>query len=261
MEKGTNANTSLKNWGLRVQVAMDLKRKLEEYRDPKVGVRLLAQKMEISERTLQRLINQENRPTYQTLFKIYRVLFNTTNDALLLEIVPEVIQEEIKKHNPNKLNKSVQYLTDIESEILYDRCFCEIYFMAACSPLSKELVQYRYGLHGVETLEKMIELQALKQTKEGLYILGANQTTLSANTLKRVGLSLTEKFSKPTNTEVGGENLIAFFAEGLSEEAYDEWLQVDERAFREKVKIAQKSKAKGDIRAFTYMVTDTMSDK
>jgi len=246
---------------LKDQVAKDLLKKLEDYANPKIGQRLLAQKMNISERTLSRLINLENRPTYQTLLKIYRVIFDSTNDAYILEVCPQIVEKEIRKHNPTIIEDGVNYSDDIESEIIHDRVFCEIYFLAATSPLSRELVQYRYGLHGMETLEKMCEMRALKLNNEGLYIQGSLSPNLSASTLKRVGLNLTQKFSKPLNTQVGGENLIGFYADGLDEKTYDEWLKIDERAFREKVRLSNEAGAKGEIRAFTFMVTDTMSEK
>lgn len=245
---------------LKDQVVIDLQSKLREYSNEKVGVRLLAQKMDISERTFSRLLNKENRPTYQTLLKIYRVVFNSTNDAYIIEVAPDIVKNEIKKHNPRILSKDIKYTADIEAEIIHDRAFCEIYFMAASYPLTRALVQYRYGMHGIETLERMCEMRALKINSDGTYILGPNETTLSAQTLKRIGINLTEKFSKPKNTETGGENLIAFFADGINEKTYDKWLQIDERAFREKVKVANLDSSKGEIRAFTFMTTDTMSE-
>ncbi|WP_372654730.1 hypothetical protein [Halobacteriovorax sp.] len=245
---------------LKDQVVVDLQSKLREYSNEKVGMRLLAQKMEISERTFSRLLNKENRPTYQTLLKIYRVIFSSTNDAYVLEVAPDIVKSEINKHNPRILSKEIKYSADIEAEIIHDRAFCEIYFMAASYPLTRDLVQYRYGMHGIETLERMCEMRALKINSDGTYILGPNETTLSAQTLKRVGINLTEKFSKPKNTETGGENLIAFFADGINEKTYDKWLQIDERAFREKVRVANLESSRGEIRAFTFMTTDTMSE-
>ncbi|EQC48323.1 DNA-binding helix-turn-helix protein [Bacteriovorax sp. BSW11_IV] len=253
--------TSNQEIDLKRQVAIDLKKKLSEFRDPKIGMRLLAEKVDVSERTLHRLLNEQNRPTYQTLYKLYRVLFSTTNDSLLLELVPPVVKDEIEKYNPNTQDKSIIYSADIESEILYDRCFAEIYFMASCYPISREFIQYRYGLSGLETVEKMIELRALKQTRDGNYTLGDNQANFSGKTLKRAGLAIAEKFAKPENAETGGENVIAFYAEGLSDEAYEEWLKIDEEAFHKKVELANKPGAKGTKRAFTFAITDTLNTK
>ncbi|MFG1494251.1 hypothetical protein ACRXCV_13590 [Halobacteriovorax sp. GFR7] len=243
------------------QVSLDLAKKLDEYKSVKIGVRLLSEKTGVSERTLYRILAKENKPTYQTLFKIYRVIFNTSNESLLLDLVPEVIRKEIKKCNPNKISEKIQYHQDIETQMSYDRTFAEIYILAACAPITNELIQYRYGMSGMLTVEKMLEMKALRISKSGHYTLGENQANFSAKTLKRLGLSLVEKYSKEQNAESYGENIIAFFAEGLSEEAYDRWLQVDAKAFEEKVAIAKEDKSKGTKRAFTFMVTDTLNEK
>lgn len=261
MEKQQSTKNNLRIQSLKERVSTDLEKKLTEYRDRKVGVRLLAQKIEVNERTISRLLKKENRPTYQTLLKIYGAIFSTCNEAQIIELCPEIVAEEIRKHYPNVGKKSAAPMPKIENELLYDRCFTDLYIMAGCGPLSLEFVQYRYGLHGVETLEKMVELRAIKISKEGQYILGDNQVNFSPKLLKRIGLNIAEKFSKPQNSEIGGENLIGFYADGLSDEAYDEWLKVDEQAFREKVKISNRDGAKGNKKVFTYMVTDTFKDK
>jgi len=261
MEKQIESTSTNRIQSLKERVALDLEKKLTEYRDRKVGVRLLAQKIDVNERTISRLLRRENRPTYQTLLKIYGVIFNTTNNAQIVSLVPEIISEEIKKHCPEVESLKSATMPAIESELLYDKCFAEIYIMAGCGPLSIEFVQYRYGINGVETLEKMVELKALKISKDGQYILGENVVNFSPELLKRVGNNISEKFCKPNNSEVGGENLIAFYADGLSDEAYNEWLKVDERAYREKINISKQDGAKGNKRVFTYMVTDTFMDK
>jgi hypothetical protein len=241
-------------------VATDLEKKLSEFKSRKIGVRLFAQKINVNERTVTRLLKQENRPTYQTLLKIYGVIFNTLNESLIVELAPEIVANEIKKHYPEVVNKRSSPMPDIGNDVLHDRCFTDLYVMASCGPLSLDFVQYRYGIHGVETIDRMVELRVLKTTKEGHYIPGANEVEFTPKVLKRVGQSISEKFSKPDNSELGGENLIAFYAEGLSDEAYDEWLQVDEQAFKKKVEISQRSGAKGNKKVFTYMVTDTFKE-
>lgn len=250
-----------KNLSLMDQVCADLNTHIAKYKSNKIGIRLFSEKIGVCERTLYRLIAKENKPTYQTLFKIYREIHQTNNESLLLELVPEVIREEIQKINPNKTAQNITYHKDIESEIYYDRTFAEIYFMAACSAITNELIQFRYGMNGMLTLERMVEMKALKRLENQTYILGENQANFSAKTLKRVGLSLIEKFSKPQLAEEFGNNIIAFYAEGLSDEAYDKWLAIDKNAFEEKIKITNQKGSLGTKRAFTFMVTDTLQEK
>ncbi|MCP4915079.1 MAG: hypothetical protein GY909_18315 [Oligoflexia bacterium] len=243
------------------QVAIDLKSKLAEYNNIKTGITQLSGESGLSERTLYRMLNKENKPTYQSLFKIYKTIFKSSNESLLLDLVPEVVRAEILKRNPNPIKENVTYHQDIETEIYYDKTFAEIYFLAACAPVSNELIQYRYGMNGMLTVEKMIEMKALQMSKDGLYTLGENQANFSAKTLKRIGNSFVEKYSKTENAQELNNNLIAFYAEGLSDEAYRQWLKVDEKAFKEKVAIAKRDGSRGNKRAFTFNVTDTLQEK
>lgn len=243
------------------QVCADLNAHIGKFKSVKIGVRLISEKIGVSERTLYRLLAKENKPTYQTLYKIYREIHQTNNESLLIELVPQVIRDEIEKINPNKTTLNITYHKDIESEIYYDRTFAEIYFLAACAPITNELIQFRYGMSGMMTLERMVEMKALTRLENSTYTLGENQANFSAKTLKRVGLSLIEKYSKPSMAEEFGNNIIAFYAEGLSDEAYDEWLKIDKNAFEEKIKISNQKGALGTKRAFTFMVTDTLQEK
>lgn len=260
MEKQQNQTSNDHILQLKTVVANDLEKVLSDYKTRKIGVRLFAQKININERTIGRLLKQENRPTYQTLLKIYGVIFKTQNECHIVELAPEIVAKEILKHCPNILNKKTKPMPDISYEVLNDRCFTDLYIMAGCGPISIDFVQYRYGLHGVETIERMVELRVLKVTNEGQYTPGPNEVQFTPRVVKRVGQNISEKYSKPENSEVGGENLIAFYAEGLTDEAYDEWLQVDEQAFRKKLEISQRAGSKGNKKVFTYMVTDTFKE-
>lgn len=261
MNKELNRETISELSKLKQVVAEDLEKKLKEYSNRKVGIRLLAQKMDLNSRTLNRLLEKENRPTYQTLLKIYHTVFQTNSFPTLEQSAPELVIKEIRKHCPNIKDQVSPHFPKIENELLYDRNFCELYILAGCGPVSKEFIQYRFGMVGLETLEKMIELQALKVTKDNQYIIGPNEPRFNAELIKRVGLSISEKYSSPMNGEIAGSNFSAFFAEGLTQEAYDEWLKIDERAFKDKVKLTKQENKKGSLKVFTYMVTDTLTNK
>lgn len=55
-----------------------------------------------------------------------------------------------------------------------------------------------------------------------------------------------------------GENYIALYAEGLSEEAYNNWIKIDEEAFAKKVELSKQTHARGTLRAITFMLTEKM---
>ena len=243
---------------LRQQVANDLKSKLDEFEDHKKGLKVLAALMGIHEKTLKRLLECENRPGYQTLFKIYRVIYRTTNDTKLIETVPPIIREVLLKGNPKGMDLNVNYTLDVERELRQDPIFSEIYFLCGTGGCTREYISFQYGRYGEETLNKMIEQEVVAPINKNTFVLGNNQANFSPETIKQTGMRLIDRFHKPENSDQPGENYQSLYASGLTEEAYNEWLKIDEKAFRDKVKIASNPKSKGDIKAFTMTTIDTL---
>ena len=244
---------------LKSQVAHDLQAHLLQFKDEKVGLRMMSNRMGIHEKTLKRIIRLENKPGYQTLYKIYRVLIGAPNDTLLFEKAPSLVRDALKKGNPKPLTKEVTYSVDIEDEILRDRCFSEIYFMAGCGPITQEYIGFRFGQHGVETMKKMLKMDVLEIQQDQTLVLGKNQANLSAQSIKALGLQFTDRFSRAEETDVEGENFMGIYAEGLSQDAYNEWLKIDEEAYRKKIELSRNPKSKGVIRAVTFMMSDKMN--
>lgn len=244
---------------LRNQVASDLKDRLAEFPDPKKGIKILATMMGIHEKTLKRLLEGLNKPGYQTLLKIYRCLFHTQNDSKLLQLVPSIVQKNMIRGNPNNITMNVNYTLDVERELNRDPIFCEIYFLCAADGVTKEYISYHYGRYGEKILQKMLEQEVIAPISKNKFVLGENQASLGPETLKRIGLHLVDSFSKPENSDLSGENFCAFYAEGLSEEAYDKWIKIDEESFRQKMEITRDPSAKGEIKAYTFLSTDTLT--
>lgn len=245
---------------LKEQVSKDLKKKLSEFNDPKKGIKVMAMLMGIHEKTLKRLIDCENKPGYQTVFKIYRVLYHSQNDTQLLELVPNPIKEFLIKAHPRGLNDTVRYNINVESEIQRDPVFCEIYCLAGAGGVSREYISFHYGKYGEKVVEKMLEQDILAIIKKNEYVLGTNQASMTVETLSRVGSHLVERYYKPENSDEMGENFLSLHIQGLSEEAYNQWLQIDDEAYRKKSKIAEDSKNWGNIKAFTFNTTDTLRE-
>lgn len=256
----TENNSNSPDEALKYQVSLDLQKKLDEFNDPKKGIKVMAMLMGIHEKTLKRLIDCENRPGHQTVFKIYRVLLNSQNDTQLLESVPNPVKEFLIKAHPRTLESQVRYNINVEAELKKDPVFCEIYFLAAAGGITKEFVSFNYGKYGERVFEKMVEQDVLAPFDKNRFCLGTNQASLTVETLALVGNHLTERYFKAENTDELGSNYISFHTHGLNEEAYNEWLKIDKEAFQKKCKISEESSNWGDIKAFTYNVTDTLQE-
>lgn len=244
---------------LKKQVAKDLLERLDSYTDSKKGLKALSRTMGIHEKTLKRLIDRENKPGYQTLLKIYRALLSTENDTELLKNVTPVVQYFLMKGSPRLLDESINYHLNVDQELIKNPVFCELYFLAAAGGITKEWVGYQYGKYGETIFSQMVSQNVLAQADHHKYILGPNQAALKPQTLKHVGLHLSERFTKPEMSDQEKTNFTSFYTAQLDKETYEKWLEIDEQAFKEKVELIKKSKS-GGIKAFHFSTTDTLTE-
>ena len=239
-----------------VQVSNDLNTALKQFKNPKIGLRILSEKTGLNIKTLYRLREGVHRPGYITVKKLYRVFYATKDDRELMHKVPNIVKQFLIQQIPNLGEPETVFVPDLEAEILSDKVFCEIYFAIACGPLKKNVIRTRYGQYGLEVLEKMLSLKLIKLISTMTYAQTDLQITFSAIGIKRSGLNLSESFSKPSNSEINGNNHISVYSEGISEDVYLQWLAIDKKAFHEKVALTKKPGALGSIRAFTYQAID-----
>lgn len=256
--KASERSSSKASLELTRQVAEDLNRALDQFKNKKKGLRILALRMGIHEKTLKRLMSLENQPGYLTLYKIYRAIVPAPNDSELLEKVPKIIREQILKNNPQKHGQGVIYNGELEQELISNRVMGEIYFLAACSAIRRDEISHRYGLFGLDVLNRMLSLGALKESSPHLYVLGPNQANYSPEGVKRLGINLIESFFDIERSNLQGQNYIGVFAEGLSEDGYREWHRILKEAFQKMIEVTKHPGALGSIRSFCFVATDIM---
>lgn len=235
-----------------------LKELLQQFKDPKKGQRILSKKMGIHEKTLNRILEKENKPSYQTLYRFYRVYFDEYNDSELLKKVPALVREYLIKSNAQTVSSTDVLSVQTDKILLKNPVMLEIFLLVATGAITKDVIHDKFGQYGLNLVEKMCEEKILKEIHKDVYILGSNKPNFEEDLVVKAGLTLTEAYAKTIVGEELDHNFISFFAEGLSEEAYKEWLYIDQEAFRKKVELTRDAKNLGKVRAFTFVVTETM---
>lgn len=246
------------------QVATDIDSFLKGTKDSQRGLQLLARKSGLHEKTLKRLIQQEHRPGYITVYKLYRCLLGTDSDAEVADKAPPIITEFLKSANPKTNTASAanaEFSASLAEELKKDAVMLDLYFLAGCAPLTYDDVLFQMGLMGLKTVEKMKTYGLLDEITPRLWKLGSVQVNLDASLLKQAALRLTETYFNLEASELKGENYLGVYAEGLNEAGLSEWLKIDEQAYKNKVLIAQNPQFQGSIRSFTIQVTEQMSLK
>lgn len=241
------------------QVAADLKDLLAQFKDPKKGLKIISVKTSIHEKTLNRLLNEENRASYMTIFKLYRYILDENDDAKILDLAPEVIKNYLVQSNPQLLTEQITFSSGIDQELAKNPVFGEIYILCGTGPLSKKELLTRFGHYGLSILEKMLKQQVLKESGFEVYELGKNQANFGPESIINLGTHLALNHVKKINGDLLDQNFMGLYAEGLSDEAYKQWLKIDQEAFRKKVALSSNKNNLGSIRAFTFMTTDSLN--
>ncbi len=241
-----------------MQISFDINKLIETSEDSNKKLRQMAKKTNINLKTLQRICRSENKPNYMTVFKIYRYLLNVSDDNDVLRQSPEVIKNFLLSTNPSALNKSKTYKDDVDQKISSNPIFAEIYALSSIGKINSQNIKNRFGEYGIDLVKEMCRDHILKYLGDGDVILGDRQTNLSAESLLTLGNQFTKNYAKPENAGTLGNNHIAFTAEGLSEQGYQKWLQIDDNSYKLKIELLKQSSSLGRIKVFSYTVTDTI---
>lgn len=247
---------------LQDQVCNDIQGFLGRYKDPRKALNILSSRSNIHVKTLKRLTDKIHNPGYQTLYKLYSSLLETNDLNSLLREAPHPVRDKLQKTDPQlKASPLHKFNSSVEKEILKGSCFAELYVLAETKTFDLNFVKRRFGEHGKEVLDKMLLLKVVRQIGNGNYSLGENRAPFSAESIKSVGVLLTERYSKPERTDENGANYMGLIFESVDERTYRKWIEIEERAFQERVELVQDPAARGTIPVFMFSVIDTLTEK
>jgi hypothetical protein len=243
------------------QLANDLAKFLQSSSEPKKFLKSLSNKMGVHEKTLSRILNQENKPHYMTVMKIYRYILSEFDDSKVIQKAPEVIRKYLIFSIPTAVEKDIQYFSSIDKDIQGNPVFAEMYVLAGSGALKKTDIIQRFGKYGIEILEQMLTKKVLAEIRAGEFVLGPNQTNLTPETVLSLGIQLSQSYAKPENGYEMKNHFFGFFAEGLTEAAYQRWVKIDEEAYFKKLELVKDPYNLGSKKAFTFQITETLEPR
>lgn len=234
--------------------------KLEEYPSKKIGFKLISEGSGISERTLRRIAAATHNISFQTVFKLYRYLFGLLNDKDTFDKLPDVMKDIIMKEYANFSlnNDEARWLPIIDEYLLTDSVFRGIYIETACGSVHKEKIAFEYGQQGIRILEKMVNLNVIKEIEPSLYTASTDRATLQPKVLKHISQTLIETYFSPEKLDVSGESFAQVLMEGVDVDTYNELLKLDYETKNKRLKIIQDGNA-GNIKYWMINIVDTLS--
>lgn len=237
------------------QVNQDVQKELSRFNNQKIGMRMLSISMGLHTKTLDRLINNQHKPSYQTLIKIYSYIHKQPEIPLLIEMVPRPVKAEILRLSPNRPDILISneaasaYLKKNDIALL-------IYGLCGSGSMSGKALRKRFGEYGLKCLEELLKFELIEEGPKDQFKIGKCQIHLDPQLLKKLSLLFIETQFRPENSELRTENYLGFLTESISEEAYQKILLLERAHFEEKIKIIDDPKNRGEVMFFSSTFTD-----
>ncbi len=258
--KKSPPSDAAENMARLMEVKELLIKKLDEYPSRKIGFKMIAKGSDISERTLRRIVAGTHTISFQTVFKLYKYLFALLNDRDTFDKMPKAMQDFIIKDYANfsLSNDDARWLPVIDDYLASDSVFRGIYIETACGQVSKEKIAFEYGQQGIRILEKMCNLNVIKETEPNIYVASTDRASLRPKAIKHLSHTLVESYFHEDKLDLQGENFSQILMEGVDQETYNKLLRFDYEAKNERIKIIKNGK-KGNIKYWMVNIIDTLS--
>lgn len=257
-KKTTSAPAIRSEDPIQKQVVADLAAHLKLSTDERKKARLISEKTGIHQKTLNRILNLENKPTPATIFKIYRYLTQGQSEDEILKLCPALIKNYLSEHLKLRIEKNLTYLPSYALELQSNPVFGELYVLCSSGSISKEDILKRFGDYGLSLAEEMTNKKVLQQPRAGHYALGQVQIHLTPECILSLGLLTAKTYAKPMMGYEHNKHFMSFIAEGLTESAYLQWVEIDTEAFAKKMELVRNPENLGTKKAFTFTATDTL---
>ena len=85
----------------------------------------------------------------------------------------------------------------------------------------------------------MLEKNLLIEAHKNVFIPGNNAPVFTGETIISIGSAMISSHAKTTAGEEMDKNFVSFYAEGLSPEAYAQWLAIDQEAYKRKFELTR----------------------
>jgi hypothetical protein len=236
-------------------IGNDLEKLLEQFKNRDAGIRILARKTQISEKSLKRFLEKSSEPHYNTIISFYKYFF---------EVFPEI---ESEKHDQLKafLKKEILSSTEkgkieLENLLRENPIFRKIFLYTRTGEISREWVVLEFGKYGLEILEKMIEENVVMETDRGIYGQGPVNVHKGPVTLKVIMKDLLSEHLNEERLSFRGLNSAFYAIEGVDLETKLNLIKESEDYKRRIAQILTSEFRPGSERVFIINCVDSLKE-
>lgn len=245
---------------LRMQFSNDIKEYLQKNANMTLKALLRHMNYVVDESTLRRNVNQKHTPSGKTLQGFYRFKFKEKREEILLELVPPIVRCALENYfEAYSTPKSQGDLSEeVNALIIKDKDFAEMYARTAFdSGTDLMSIKEEFGNRGLAKINEMIAKKILI-LNDGRVYPGTIRSTYPPEVIWSLATVMLDSVKKSESVNPRYHaGYIQFYS--LGHEGLGQWVEIDNRAFREKMAVCQNPIYQGPIKAYTMTFTDFLS--
>ncbi|MCK5882838.1 MAG: hypothetical protein KAG61_04055 [Bacteriovoracaceae bacterium] len=207
---------------LRDQMIVDIDVVLAPYRNKDIGMRILANKTGISEKTLKRVTDHTTTPHQSTIERFYRHFFEMIEDNSSTEVHKQIKQEILR----NSASPGATYNHSLEETLEENKVFREIFLYSRTGKITKRFVKEEFGKYGIEIVTLMLAENILIEEDRGIYSEGAMSVPKTLKAIKTIVEELVSENLDPEMLSEVGNNKAFYYLEGVSDDSKQDLLKI-----------------------------------
>ncbi|MBI2520713.1 MAG: hypothetical protein HYV97_09855 [Bdellovibrio sp.] len=241
---------------LRWRLARDLERLLGTYRNREIGLRLLAEKTGLSEKTLKRIQCESSDPHANTLRAFYLHFFKMIqieeSEAADYQLIRSIVEKETMAFNCKNTDD------DLSRVMAADPIFRQVFLLSRTGFVLRSEIERSFGLYGLKIVDLMLKHDVIIEVDKNVYKEGPVTVCKNGEIIKKVILECISDHLDAEALNERGMNTAFYAVEGISSAAREQLLcRIDEMK-QEIFNILADPTAKGEERIFVTMAMDTL---
>ena len=235
---------------VRDKMAADLLFLLESYNNKDIGLRIISEKTNISEKTLKRVKEAASDPHVNTVKRFYNYFFNILpekrdeDQELKLALRSLIDTFEIGNHKKDEF--------DLAGLLENDSVFRKLYLYSRSGPITLEWIKEEFGKYGIDMVQKMLLKDVLIESDKGDYSQGPVSVSRNHNAIRASLKDFIFEHITDEQLDVMNEASLFYVIEGVTREMKLEMGRLTQEYRNKLANLLVEGKDKGDERVFVF---------
>ncbi len=207
---------------VRDQLLADIELLLTPYRNKDIGMRIIAEKTSISEKTYQRIIDKSTIPHLSTVERFYRYFFE-----MIREDQQTAEHQQVKRLlKTEALQPDLKFNHQLEKMLEENKVLREIFLYSRTGIITRQFIKDEFGKYGLEIVDLLLTHHILIEKDKGLYAAGNFSIAKTNKAVKKMVEELISDNLDPEKLSELGNNKAFYAVEGIDSASKHELLKL-----------------------------------